>query len=433
MIANEIVLAVSALADALVFFLIFDAFFERKSYLPKALYGCGFLALALCIALSNALLQFSFANALVMILAASVCAGALYDERWYKKLLISFLSCTFMGAVEVVVLFLIAVSFSLSVSDIIHIQAYQMLGIIVSKWMSVAICIAIRSKISRHKQSIGKTYWLLFLVLVTSTIVAVFLLFKLNYEIETTAYNSAAVIASLGLLLGTLFALYLYARQITQNARILEQEQYEQHMKAQLKHLEDNLAKQEELRKFKHDLSNKLGGLRGCLQAHDIDGSLEYVNSMTNTLYDLTPAFNTGNIALDATLSTKKALAESKGILFETEIRLAGKLPLQPEDTCVIFGNALDNAIEGCARVHDRPQRIALTLVQVKDHILCEITNTAILQAISTETTSKQDTLNHGFGLTNLKESLAKYGSSPEIVWENGAFSLSFTLYIDHE
>lgn len=259
MIANEIVLAVSALADALVFFLIFDAFFERKSYLSKALYGCGFMALALCIALSNALLQFSFANALVMILAASVCAGALYDERWYKKLLISFLSCTFMGAVEVVVLFLIAVSFSLSVSDIIHIQAYQMLGIIVSKWMSVAICIAIRSKISRHKQSIGKTYWLLFLVLVTSTIVAVFLLFKLNYEIETTAYNSAAVIASLGLLLGTLFALYLYARQITQNARILEQEQYEQHMKAQLKHLEDNLAKQEELRKFKHDLSNKLG------------------------------------------------------------------------------------------------------------------------------------------------------------------------------
>ena len=111
MIANEIVLAVSALADALVFFLIFDAFFERKSYLSKALYGCGFMALALCIALSNALLQFSFANALVMILAASVCAGALYDERWYKKLLISFLSCTFMGAVEVVVLFLIAVSF----------------------------------------------------------------------------------------------------------------------------------------------------------------------------------------------------------------------------------------------------------------------------------------------------------------------------------
>ena len=99
----------------------------------------------------------------------------------------------------------------------------------------------------------------------------------------------------------------------------------------------------------------------------------------------------------------------------------------------MIFGNALDNAIEGCARVHDRPQRITLTLVQVKNHILCEITNTAARQATSTETTSKKDTLNHGFGLTNLKDSLAKYGSSPEIVWENGIFSLSFTLYIDHE
>lgn len=433
MIANEIVLAVSALADALVFFLIFDAFFERKSYLSKALYGCGFLALALCITLSNTLLLFSFANALVMILAASVCAGALYDERWVKKFLVSFLSGTFIGAVEIVVLFLIAVSFSLSVRNSVDIPDYQMLGIIVSKWMSVAICIAIHSKISRRRQSIGKIYWLLFLVLVTSTIVAVFLLFKLNYEIESTAYNNMAVFAALGLLLGTLFALYLYERQITQNARILEQEQYEQHMKAQLKHLEDILAKQKELRKFKHDLTNKLGGLKGYLQAEDIETSLAYVNSLTNDLSRLTPAFNTGNIALDATLSTKKALAESKGIVFETEIRLAGKLPLQPEDICVIFGNALDNAVEGCARVHDRPQRIALTLVQVKDHILCEITNTAIEQATSTETTSKQDMLNHGFGLTNLKESLAKYGSSPEIVWENGTFSLSFTLYANQE
>lgn len=433
MMVSEIVLAGSALADALVFFLIFDAFFERKSYLSKALYGCGFLALALCITLSNTLLLFSFANALVMILAASVCAGALYDEKWVKKLLISFLSGTFIGAVEIVVLFLIAVSFSLSVSDIIHIQAYQMLGIIVSKWMSVAICIAIHSKISRRRQSVGKIYWLLFLVLVTSTIVAVFLLFKLNYEIETTAYNSAAVIASLGLLLGTLFVLYLYERQITQNARILEQEQYEQHMKAQLKHLEDILAQQNELRKFRHDLTNKLSALQGYLQANDLAGGLAYLDTLASDFSNLVPVFNTGNIALDAILGTKKALAESKGILFETEILLAKKLPLQPEDTCVIFGNALDNAIEGCARVHDRPQRIALALVQVKDHILCELTNTAIEQATSTETTSKKDTLNHGFGLTNLTDSLAKYGSSPEIVWENGTFSLSFTLYIDHE
>ena len=433
MIGNEIVLTISALADALVFFLIFDAFFAKKVDAPKVLYSCGFLALAICIKISNAILLFSFANALVMILAASICVGGLYDEKWYKKLLISFLNCTFMGAFEIVVLFLIAVSFSISVHDIVNLPYYQTLGIIVSKWLSIAICVVIRSKISGHRHSVGKIYWLLFFVLLSSTIVVVFLLFKINYEIETTAYNSAAVIASLGLLLGTLFALYLYERQITQNARILEQEQYEQHMKAQLKHLEDILAKQEELRKFKHDLSNKLGGLRGCLQARDIDGSLEYVNSMTNTLYNLTPAFNTGNIALDATLSTKKALAESKGIVFETEIHLAKKLPLQPEDTCVIFGNALDNAIEGCARVHDRPQRITLTLVQVKDHILCEITNTATVLASSTETTSKKDKLNHGFGLTNLKESLAKYGSSPEIVWENGTFSLSFTLYIDHE
>lgn len=433
MIGNEIVLTISALADALVFFLIFDAFFAKKVDAPKVLYSCGFLALAICIKISNAILLFSFANALVMILAASICVGGLYDEKWYKKLLISFLSCTFMGAFEIVVLFLIAVSFSISVHDIVNLPYYQTLGIIVSKWLSIAICVVIRSKISGHRHSVGKIYWLLFFVLLSSTIVVVFLLFKINYEIKTTIYNNMAVIASLGLLMGTLFALYLYERLIKQNARIMEQGQYEQHMRGQLRHLEDILAKQNELRRFKHDLTNKLVGLSGCLQTNNIDEGIKYIHSMIGDLSQLTPTFNTGNIALDATLSTKKALAESKGILFETEICLSKKLPLQPEDICVIFGNALDNAIEGCERVHDRQQRVTFNIVQVKDHILCEITNTAIPQATFTEITPKKDKLNHGYGLTNLKESLAKYGSSPEIVWENGTFSLSFALYLHQE
>lgn len=428
---NELVLIGSAIADALVFFLIFDAFFERKPGIPKAFYRCCFLALVICINMSNSFLLFSFANAIVMILMACVCVGVSYNEKWYRKLFISFLSGTYIGVVEIVVLFLIAVSFSVSVYGIVNIPEYQILGIIISKWLSIAICIVIHSKITCRRHSISKTYWLLFFVLLSSTIIAVFLLFKINYEIGTTTYNNMAVFASLGLLCGTLFALYLYERQIKQNARILEQGQYEQHMKEQLKHLEDILAKQNELRKFKHDLSNKLGGLKGYLQVKDIEKSLIYLESLTNDLSRLMPTFNTGNIALDATLSTKKALAESKGILFETNIRLSKELPLQPEDICVIFGNALDNAIEGCECVCEQQQRIALTLVQVKDHIYCEITNTANAQATSIETTSKKDALNHGYGLINLKESLAKYGSSPDIVWENGVFSLSFTLYLN--
>lgn len=428
---KEIIFTGSAIADALVFFLIFDAFFERKPAIPKAFYLCGFLALVICIKLCNAVMLFSFVNAIVMIVMACICFGSLYYEKWYRKILISFLSGTYIGVVEIVVLFLIAVSFSVSVYDIVNISEYQILGIIISKWLSIAICVVIRSKITSRRHSISKTYWLLFFVLLSSTIMAVFLLFKINYEIETTTYNNMAVFASLGLLCGTLFALYLYERQIKQNARIQEQVQYEQHMREQLKHLEDILAKQNELRKFKHDLSNKLGGLKGYLQVRDIETSLIYLESLTNDLSRLMSTFNTGNIALDATLSTKKALAESKGILFETDIRLSKKLPLQPEDICVIFGNALDNAIEGCERVRKRQQRIALTLVQVKDHIYCEIANTAIVQATSIETTSKTDTLNHGYGLINLKESLAKYGSSPDIVWENGEFSLRFTVYLN--
>lgn len=216
-----------------------------------------------------------------------------------------------------------------------------------------------------------------------------------------------------------------------QREQIRVQEQYEQHMKDQMNHLQDILAKQNELRKFKHDIFNKLGGLKGYLLANDVENGLTYLDTLTDQLQMMTPAFNTGNIALDATLSTKKALAESKGILFETELRVPKNLPIKPEDICVIFGNALDNAIEGCERVQDRKCRISVSLVQVHDHLLCDITNTATEPTHADLATSKEDTENHGFGLNNLKESLAKYDSEPEILWENGQFSLKFTLYLN--
>lgn len=431
MIANEVVFTASAIADAVVFFLIFDAFFARKAETSAFWRRCSVIALAVLIRLSNIFLTYSFANAVVMILAASLCAGIVYRERWIKRFFIGIISGTFIGALEIVVLFLIAVSFAVSVSDIVHIPAYQTLGVIVSKWLSVMLCLVIRFKVSRHSHFLGKAYWVLFIVLLSSTITAVFLLFRINYEIPTTRYNDMALFASLGLLLGTLFALYLYERLIRQGAHIRAQAQYEQHMKEQLRHLEDTLAKQRELRRFKHDLTNKLAGLKGYLLAGDTTKCLALLDAMAGDLSALTPVFQTGNIALDATLSIKKALAENKGIRFETDIRLPGGLPLAPEDICVIFGNALDNAIEGCERVKDREQRISLALVQVKEHIFCEITNTAVEMADASCATSKEDTLAHGFGISSITEALAKYHCRPEITWENGTFSLSFILFTD--
>ena len=133
---------------------------------------------------------------------------------------------------------------------------------------------------------------------------------------------------------------------------------------------------------------------------------------------------------MEAILSTKKALAESKGITVDMEVQISDQLPLEPVDVCVIFGNALDNAIEACDRITQGEKKINLVLVQREGKLLCHLTNTAPINSSKDfSITSKSDKKNHGFGLVNLRESLEKYDCEPTITYKDGQFSLKFVVY----
>ena len=259
-------------------------------------------------------------------------------------------------------------------------------------------------------------------------------MFRLPLSVETATTSAEAVFSSVGLLFSIGVSLYLYERQTAQSAAIQAQKHHELQMESQLKHLDDILAKQNELRSFKHDISNKMTALEGYLEAGDTHGALTFMRTLTYRLETIAPMLDTGNTALDATLSTKKTLAENKGIDFTMTIHVQENLPIAPEDICTIFGNALDNAIEACLRLDENQQKsIDISLVQLDTVLLCKIINTAPEQTGNDLSTSKKDTENHGFGLANLRESLAKYDSVPEIEWQQGKFSLSFVLPVKNK
>lgn len=139
---------------------------------------------------------------------------------------------------------------------------------------------------------------------------------------------------------------------------------------------------------------------------------------------------NTGNNALDAILSAKQSLAESKGIAFRTHLRIQERLPIAPEDLAIIFGNALDNAIEACDRLPEGAEkRITLVLQQDATMLLCRITNTAPEKKNVLLATSKADKANHGFGVQNIREALDKYEATVTFSQEGTLFHFSFMLF----
>ena len=423
--------SMTAPVEAIVFFMMFDVFFERRRIFVFWQYIVGILTLTVMFALVNNYFLYRIGNLIGMVLAAVIVSVYFFRTSWIKRIFVALSIWVIFGAAEILVLNIIIFSFKITANVVVNSPAYLVLGVVTSKVLGFAVCYAIRVKIRSKKFALNKVYWLLFLFLFLSSALATFLIYWLLYELKTTDYNFIVMVCTIGLYAGTFLALYLYERSARQNQIIREQEQFEQQMESQLKHMDEIIFKQNELRRVKHDMVNQLIAIKSYLDNADISGGQQYVAGITDQLQRLSPSINTGNNALDAILSTKKSLAESKGIVFNTEIRISERLPLDAKDLCIIFGNALDNAIEACDRLPENVEkRIDLLLVQDAYSIFCTLSNTAPANNERTFTTSKADKINHGFGLQNIRDALANYGAELVIEQKGETFSLSFSIVL---
>lgn len=422
----------TAPVEAIMFFLMFDAFFERRRNFSIWQYIAGVIVLAVLIKIVNNYFLFRASNATGMVVAAMALSFYFYRTSLIRRIFVPLFTWTVsIGVAEILVLNLISLVFGLTTNEAVNIPIYLVLGVIVSKFLGLIICYAIHVK-NRYKfLELGISYWFLFILLFASSIIASFMIYWMLFTLNNQKYNIIGMVSSIGIYLGMFLALYLYERATRQNQIIHQQEQFEQQMESQLKHMDEIILKQNELRRVKHDMVNQLIAIKSYLDNADISGGQQYVASLTDQLQYISPSINTGNNALDAILSTKKSLAESKGIVFNTEIRIQERLPLDAKDLCIIFGNALDNAIEACERLPEHAEkRIDLLLVQDAHSLFCTLSNTAPANNDRRFTTSKADKTNHGFGLQNIRDALANYGAELLIEQEGETFSLSFNIVL---
>lgn len=418
----------TVIIEAFMIFMLLETFFERRSGFAVWIYAVGTGVLAILLGISNAIFSFSLLNACGMALSVFLISF-MYKGSLTAKIIVSVLSILFIAVVEILVMFFVTLIFNITVEEAVHIQEYRLIGIMVSKMAALAVFNIIRVKLKGHELDIGTSYWTLFFWLFANAIVAVFLLFKMSYELKTTSMNNLSIICSFGLLFSTVFALYLYENFAKQAKMIRTQEQHEQYLKMQLKHLDEIVVQQAQLKRFKHDLPNQLVALRGYFDRGDCSGGRRHVDRLSEMFVEGSSSIDTGNVALDAIVSTKKAVAEKKNIEFVSQIQIPENINIEPVDVCAIFGNALDNAIEACDQVTDKPKTITLTIICQDRTIFCKIANTVSHPNINISNTSKQVSSNHGWGLVNLKEALSNYNSEPVIEITENEFILKFVLF----
>lgn len=426
----EVIVIIENFCIALMFFWLFEAFLERKTDV-----SFGHLSLCLVLLFIGNCISHQLLSTHWKILLAEIGLGFFISLFLYSGSMLRRVGVVIFPALLVVlsremVQFVMMVVFSLSLNQIEMIPSYRLLRFIVTIALGLAICDAIRVRKKSRRDENDVVFWLWFTIIFVVAVYISFLLFWMSSEIEHLRFNALAVVGAIGVFFSAFFAIYLYERLAVQSKKLYDQLQAKKQLKMQVEHMEEMMAKQREIRRFKHDLSNQLLVLKNYLDSGNIREGSEYLARLTQSFEKTILLIDTGNSALDTMLSAKKTFAESKGIDFKMKVQIPMQLLIEPIDLCVIFGNALDNAIEACERVEKGEKVIDCFLLQQDQALFCKIVNTAPFGTKNNFSTQKDDVLNHGFGLENIKAVLAKYDTVPIIEQEDDRFSLSFIIYL---
>lgn len=422
----------SSVADAFMFFLIFRAFMERKAFVDNRKIAAGVLLLSFFIFVWNGFFLYTAFNIVGVLIAAWLVSFLLYQGSGKSRTLATLFAFLLGAVIEILVTNLMAFCTQQTIETLLQNPEHWLFAILTAKISTLAVCNVFRVKRSINRVKVSDAYWVVFFVLYVNLIIILFLLFEFSYAFDQAGSDVLILLCSFCLLLSTTFALYLFEQQTRQQQKLFEQEQREHQLNAQLKYLEEVQLKQKSLRAYRHDILNYFLILKGYFEKNDPQGGVALIDQLTHRVKNTFAAIDTGNIALDAILSSKVALAESKGIKVNYRLQIAENLPLTAEEICAIFGNALDNAIEACERLKEGSEKwVSFTLMQEDETLICKMQNSAPNTENRQFLTVKSDKINHGIGLNNLREALENYENMIDLSLGDGVCTLYFMIYFN--
>ncbi len=186
-------------------------------------------------------------------------------------------------------------------------------------------------------------------------------------------------------------------------------------------------------RSFRHDIKNHILLLNVLAEKGDIDAIKKYLGDLGGTVDESDYVRITGISAVDAILNEKMYEAQSKDITTNYNCINLEKNDVLPVDLCIIFSNALDNAIEANCRIEDKTRRY----IKLKAHgnetfTIISVSNPTDKEpkknAFGLFDTSKADTDSHGFGLRSIESTVSKYNGEMIVKCEDGVFTMVLRL-----
>ncbi len=141
-------------------------------------------------------------------------------------------------------------------------------------------------------------------------------------------------------------------------------------------HYEEVQAMYQQMRAWRHDYKNHLQVMKAHLDMGEYQELSDYIIRLDEELTRVSKVIETGNLALDAILNSKIAMARAKGVEVNVKVVLPPELSVADYDLCVLLGNLLDNAIEGCeSQKKGEPRFMRIYIGVLKEQLYLSVSN----------------------------------------------------------
>lgn len=178
-----------------------------------------------------------------------------------------------------------------------------------------------------------------------------------------------------------------------------------------------------------HDLKHQIGVIRA---ESDPGRRASYLDDLEASVAGYAAQADTGNGVLDVILTTTSMECAERGIDLTTVVDGSVLDFMSAMDVAAVFGNALDNAIDGVMAVPDPEQRLIKVAVYARDRFALLTFENWFTGELRTEdgdiVTRRQDRTRHGYGLKSIRYTAEKYGGSMTVNVEEQWFVLRVLL-----
>ncbi|RDY23367.1 ATP-binding protein [Romboutsia maritimum] len=427
----EILNASVSILEYILMKLIFDDESEKKLSNKKIYFN---FIISLCISISFLLFDIQhnirlFLNIINLIIFYKLN----YNEKLSKGILIVLIYImTLMGAEVLSMSILIKVNDLPNAGLLLHNTKYRLEGMILSK--SLLIVLILIYKYRNLKINISKKEILYMSIPVIANVFSISLVCNYFLKLNTGNFKESPFILLMPIILfgSNVSIIFILSKIIKDREAINESKCIREKMDIQYKHYKSLKESNIRIRQLYHDMKNHMMCIEEMCNSKN---AKEYIKDINKELNEHKNSFNTGNMILDIILSEKEQICKDKNIDFIADINFKMCHFVDMMDTCSIFSNIIDNAIEACEKINtlDIHRQINIRGTYLNQIFILKAENSKENNIIKKENkilTSKNNKFYHGMGISSIERIIKKYNGEINIEYTNYNFMLKLMIPI---